>query len=169
MCDIGWPSQKSAPDIGDYTVAEQCPYCENEIIMRWSVEEFGYKALCPVCGNAFMLCSECRKAGGKFCDYSDDTKTCRLGSTDRYPELREYKEHRLEVSARPDDPEWLGCFEIVFEAEEERYYCYIDASSMDEALGRFFALHPHIVYGMIVEHEESGVSVNRCAGRESTL
>ena len=125
MCDIGWPSQKSAPDIGDYTVAEQCPYCENEIIMRWSVEEFGYKALCPVCGNAFMLCSECRKAGGKFCDYSDDTKTCRLGSTDRYPELREYKEHRLEVSARPDDPEWLGCFEIVFEAEEERYYCYI--------------------------------------------
>lgn len=43
---------------GEYIVIEVCPHCENEIEMRWSVEEFGYKAFCPVCGNRLMLCDE---------------------------------------------------------------------------------------------------------------
>ena len=168
MSDIGWPSLNGSPKIGDYTVTEQCPHCGNEISMRWSVEEFGYQAICPVCGGAFMLCSECRSAGGKPCDYSSDTKTCMLGSTDRFSELRAYTDHRLDLPALSDDPKWLGCYEIIFEADGERYYCSVDAPSLNNALGRFFAQHPHITYDMIVEHVESGASVNR-RGRLSGL
>ncbi len=64
---------------GEYIVTEVCPNCENEIEMRWSVEEFGYKAFCPVCGNRLMLCDECQHGEGVLpCDYDADTDSCRF-------------------------------------------------------------------------------------------
>lgn len=64
---------------GEYIVIEVCPHCENEIEMRWSVEEFGYKAFCPVCGNRLMLCDECQHGEGAIpCDYDKDTDSCRF-------------------------------------------------------------------------------------------
>lgn len=64
---------------GEYIVTEVCPHCENEIEMRWSVEEFGYKAFCPVCGNRLMLCDECQHGEGALpCDYDGRTGSCRF-------------------------------------------------------------------------------------------
>lgn len=64
---------------GEYIVIEVCPNCGNEIEMRWSVEEFGYKAFCPVCGNRLMLCDECQHGEGALpCDYDNDTDSCRF-------------------------------------------------------------------------------------------
>ena len=37
------------------TVTERCQHCESEIMMRWNVEELGYRAYCPVCGEPLML------------------------------------------------------------------------------------------------------------------
>lgn len=60
-------------------IVEYCPNCETEIEMRWSVEEFGYKAYCPVCGNRLMLCDECLHCDSALgCDYSSHTDTCRF-------------------------------------------------------------------------------------------
>lgn len=63
----------------EYIVTEWCPSCENEIEMRWSVEEMGYKAFCPVCGNRLMLCDECQHGENPPpCDYDRETDTCRF-------------------------------------------------------------------------------------------
>lgn len=48
----------------------------------------------------------------------------------------------------------LGSYEIVFEVKGERFYCYIAATNLVEALGWFFVTHPHITYEHIVEHME---------------
>ena len=79
MGDIGWPSVRQTPEIGDYMVTELCPHCNTEITMRWSVEEFGYKAYCPVCRKRLMLCSECQRGeGSKPCDYDSESGSCRF-------------------------------------------------------------------------------------------
>lgn len=39
---------------------EVCPYCNNEISMRWDVERDGYQINCPFCGEKIMLCDACR-------------------------------------------------------------------------------------------------------------
>lgn len=62
-------------------VTEYCANCENEIQMRWNVEDDGYKAFCPVCGNRLMLCDECMHSNpdGSFtdcCDYNSQTDSC---------------------------------------------------------------------------------------------
>ena len=58
--------------------------------------------------------------------------------------------------SRDDDGtpiEEIGRYEIIFEFGE-RYYCFIDAISMDEALGIFFRNHNTVEYNNIVEHME---------------
>lgn len=45
-------------------------------------------------------------------------------------------------------------YEIIFTYAEERYYCYIDALSLEEAIFIFFKHHPYITYEMIGEHIE---------------
>ena len=67
-----------------------------------------------------------------------------------YPELKKYDEEHAAYLAREED----GEFEIIFEVDKERYYCYIGASNIDEALGIFFVNHPHVNYDMIVDHME---------------
>ena len=48
----------------------------------------------------------------------------------------------------------FATYEIVFDIGRDRFYCYIAAGSMDEAIGIFFKAHPHITYEMIVDHVE---------------
>lgn len=43
-------------------------------------------------------------------------------------------------------------FEVVFDVHTHRYYCYITARSIVEALGVFFMEHPHISYDDILDH-----------------
>ena len=61
--------------------AECCPYCENEIEIRWNINTDGFKAFCPVCGKRLMLCDACQHRYGEFhddCDYNSKTCTCRF-------------------------------------------------------------------------------------------
>lgn len=61
-------------------VTETCPNCEAEVEMKWDVEEFGYKAYCPHCGQRLMLCDECLHPNGECednCDYCTETDSCR--------------------------------------------------------------------------------------------
>lgn len=73
-----------------------------------------------------------------------------------YPELAMYddEDHRLDLTR--DDPEIDGPdYEVVFDVEDERYYCYLHGTeSLLEALGLFFQDNPHITYDMIFEHME---------------
>ena len=45
-------------------------------------------------------------------------------------------------------------YEVVFDVEGERRYCYIDAINIDEALGMFFRNHDTVTYKDIVDHME---------------
>ena len=49
-----------------------------------------------------------------------------------------------------DDSTW----EIIFDFDNERYYCYVDALNINEALGMFFKLHYNVTYNDIVDHFE---------------
>lgn len=60
-------------------VTELCPWCEEEIALKWDIGRLGYQAYCPVCGGRLMLCSECLDTGdntGGMCDYDSDTDSC---------------------------------------------------------------------------------------------
>ena len=48
----------------------------------------------------------------------------------------------------------LGRYEIIFEYDNQRYYCFIDAVNMEEALGIFFKNHSSVTYDNIIEHIE---------------
>ena len=50
--------------------------------------------------------------------------------------------------------EEIGRYEVVFDIEGKRRYCYIDAINMDEALGMFFRNHDTVTYKDIVDHME---------------
>ena len=48
----------------------------------------------------------------------------------------------------------IGEYEIIFEFGEQRYYCFIEAINMDEALGIFFRNHDTVAYQNIIDHME---------------
>lgn len=50
--------------------------------------------------------------------------------------------------------ESLGEYEVIFDFEEQRYYCFIYAINMDEALGIFFINHNNVTYNHVVNHTE---------------
>lgn len=83
--------------------------------------------------------------------------------TGDYPELSNYNdEHKWDLDLfreanKGDDntpEEDLDDYEVIFEVNDDRYYCYIFAVNMNEALGLFFKAHPHVTYEMIVDHIE---------------
>jgi len=75
-----------------------------------------------------------------------------LVEPDGYPELSMYDEdYRLDLCRDDPEPDASTC-EVIFEVNDERFYCFIDGcNSFLEALGLFFKDHPHITYGMIFE------------------
>lgn len=48
----------------------------------------------------------------------------------------------------------VGRYEVIFDYMENRYYCFIDAVSLEAAMFTFFKYHPHITYDMIEDHME---------------
>lgn len=71
------------------------------------------------------------------------------------PELSMYNDDCCLDICRDDRKIGAGVYEVVFEAEGARYYCYVDGcDSLLEALGLFFENHPNITYNMVVNHEE---------------
>lgn len=48
----------------------------------------------------------------------------------------------------------IGRYEIVFDYDGRRYYCFVDAVTMEEALGIFFKSHKNLTYNDIWEHME---------------
>ena len=60
-----------------YPEIVNCPHCENEITMQWSIKESGYKAYCPVCGKRLMLCTACHDDTG-VCDYDTKSDDCKF-------------------------------------------------------------------------------------------
>lgn len=66
------------------------------------------------------------------------------------------EENSIYLSREDDDTpaEEYVKYEIIFTYAEERYYCYIDALSLEEAIVIFFQHHPHITYEMIEDHME---------------
>lgn len=55
---------------------ECCPFCGGEnVFPNWNVKKQGYIAKCQHCGEAIMLCDECRHAAdncGKRCDWHEE-------------------------------------------------------------------------------------------------
>lgn len=52
------------------------------------------------------------------------------------------------------DMKEIGRYEIVFDFEGRRYYCYVNAINMEEALCTFFMHHDSVTYEHIVDHME---------------
>ena len=62
-----------------------------------------------------------------------------------------------ELLDREDDgtpTDEIGKYEIIFEFGEQRYYCFVEARNIDEALGIFFRNHNTVEYNTIVDHFE---------------
>lgn len=47
-----------------------------------------------------------------------------------------------------------ACYEIVFDRDGTRYYCFVYASCIDTALGAFFRAHDDVAYKEIIDHME---------------
>lgn len=75
-----------------------------------------------------------------------------------YPELRNYDAFGNYTMPGEDHKGFAitasqGCTcEIIFSVEGQRYYCWLGARDLHDALGKFFQAHPNITYGMIDEH-----------------
>ncbi len=74
------------------------------------------------------------------------------------PELGKYnEEHQFEAERnvgteyKPADPDDFVDFEVIFDIGEERYYYYTQALNSSEALGMFFAAHPHVCFNDVVD------------------
>lgn len=52
------------------------------------------------------------------------------------------------------DDDSLETWQITFEYEDDRYYCFVYAHSLNEALGMFFKEHPNVTYDYVIDHEE---------------
>lgn len=48
----------------------------------------------------------------------------------------------------------IGRYEVIFDFAGTKYYCFIDAVSLEEAMFMFFKKHPYITYDMIEDHIE---------------
>ena len=85
----------------------------------------------------------------EICDDEDDeTNKIELN----YPELKDYDKDGTIFLNR--DNTYMSEFKIIFDVDGKRYYCFVVAGNMDEALGIFFRNHPHITYDMVVDHTE---------------
>ncbi len=90
--------------------------------------------------------------------WHDDTQESLTGSEEAgqtYPELSMYDEdHRLDLCRESPELD-AETYEVVFEADSDCFYCFIDGcDSLLEALGLFFKDHPNITYNMVIDHEE---------------
>lgn len=75
---------------------------------------------------------------------------------EKYPELSMYdaEDYRLDLWRENSELD-AGTYEVVFEADDERFYCFIHGcDSLLEALGLFFQDHPNITYSMVFDHFE---------------
>ena len=72
----------------------------------------------------------------------------------KYPELEMYLEEEHPPIWLSRDNTYMGDFKIIFDVSGKRYYCFVVAGNMDEALGIFFRNHPHVTYDMVVNHTE---------------
>lgn len=50
--------------------------------------------------------------------------------------------------------EEIGRYEIIFDFEGQRYYCFVDAINVEEAIGIFFVNHDDVMYKNIVDYME---------------
>lgn len=68
-------------------------------------------------------------------------------------------EHEARIPYEVEDgeevPKNMGEYRIVFDVAGNRFYCNVEAPSMNEALGIFFKNHPRFSYQMIVAHESA--------------
>lgn len=97
-------------------VNEMCPHCMNVVEMVWDVEESGYEAYCPCCGNRLMLCDACLHTdvddNGKYidrCDYTNNgcgADGCEIEDCFRRREaaeaIKEARAARAEMAANKD-------------------------------------------------------------------
>lgn len=100
-------------------------------------------------------------AMNEILEYIEESKE--FNETDNktvFPELNEYYDNDGDLYRdlnRNDDGtdiKDIGRYEIIFDVDKQRYYCFVDAINMDEALGILFRNHPHITYEVVVDHME---------------
>jgi len=112
------------------------------------------------CENCDFNCYECpiQEAFNRLAEYENTgLSPDEIRKHDDFPELKRYNEENILDLDRPSDSisiKELACYEIIFEVNTKRFYCYVNAVSLNEALGLFFRYHPHITYEMVVDHVE---------------
>ena len=60
----------------------------------------------------------------------------------------------LDWQEEEPSPDEVPRYEIVFDFDGIRFYCFVDARNVDEALGIFFRHHQTVTYYHIVDHLE---------------
>lgn len=126
---------------------------------------------CLYTGNDFMNLANGNEDIAKrlfyYCDWQhpssalnevldDEEENGEKGETeiDFYPELEMYLEEETPTIWLSRDNTYMSEFKIIFDVDGKKYYCFVVAGNMDEALGIFFRNHPHITYDMVVDYTE---------------
>lgn len=60
----------------------------------------------------------------------------------------------LDWEEEEPSPADVSRYEIVFDVDGIRFYCFVDARNIDEALGIFFRYHSTVTYEQIYDHVE---------------
>ena len=120
----------------DDFIVEVCPFCDREVYMRWSIEEDGYVAHCPYCGETMMLCDECFHRDGNEgdgpCDYDGERCSCYRNPEGRVLPSRKAElldnaiAHLTELAGRSEIENTLRCIgftdyemKMLLEVEED--------------------------------------------------
>lgn len=117
----------------DNEIVEQCPHCENEVMLHWDVEKDGYEVYCPYCGFPIMLCSMCDVRDGTVCDWREE-KGCKH-SNERY--CNYFRKHMndgwiLVEERLPEDGQSVLCTDgkyaylVEYDADLDAGFCDMD-------------------------------------------
>lgn len=158
----------------NYSVTEVCPNCEREITMIWDIDDLGYKAFCPVCGEQMMLCDACIHSEDglnencNHCDWQehdDGTSRCFRCGVERRMVVeflpvsdKDRKEFEESLgSARMLD----GCTKVVVTTEEgDNGYCFMEDKVIEKLEKPYIESHAELRYSTFLEQWNVKVSEN---------
>lgn len=66
-------ARKQKALLEDGYIVEWCINCNKQVTMLWDLEEDGFTAFCPYCGEKMMLCEQCQGE----CDYNYGFDICK--------------------------------------------------------------------------------------------
>ena len=144
-----------------YAAREKCPVCRESVSIRIAYNKT-FSVQCFGCGKKWILPTKMdmcerfplRPRTASMRQAIDDWNRLAQVETWRKTYLDSGDSSLVRNIDRDDDGtpiHAIGRYEIVFDFDSVRYYCYIDAVTIDEAMDTFWTKHPGVTLRNIVD------------------